>query len=51
MTAVILNESDLQRVLDQHLLGNYYLIGDSGYKCQTNLLTPYSSEESPEREQ
>ena len=47
----ILNESDLQRVLDQHLLGNYYLLGDQGYKCQTNLLTPYGSEETEGKEQ
>ena len=47
----ILSESDLQRVLDHHMLGNYYCIGDSGYKCQTNLLTPYPSEESEAKEQ
>ena len=47
----ILNESDLQRVLDQHLLGNYYIIGDLGYKCQMNLLTPYGSEETEHKEQ
>ena len=47
----ILNESDLQCVMDQHLLGNYYIIGDQGYKCQTNLLTPYASEETEGKEQ
>ena len=47
----ILNESDLQRVLDHHLLRKYYIIGDLGYKCQTNLLTPYASEEIEEKEQ
>ena len=47
----ILNESDLQHVLDQHLLRNYYLLGDQGYKCQTNLLTPYGSEETEGKEQ
>ena len=26
-------------------MGKYYLIGDQGYKCQTNLLTPYATEE------
>ena len=47
----ILNESSLQRVLDQNLLGKYYLIGDLGYKCQSNLLTPYSGEDSEQKEQ
>ena len=47
----ILKESDLQQVLDQHLLGNKYLIGDLGYKCQTNLLTPYPTEETEQKEQ
>ena len=47
----ILNESDLQCVLDHHLLGNYYMIGDQGYRCQTNLLTPYATKESERKEQ
>ena len=47
----ILKESDLQQVLDQHLLGKYYLIRDSGYKCQSNLLTPYPSEDTQAKEQ
>ena len=46
----ILKESDLQQVLDMHVLGSKYLIGDQGYKCQTNLLTPYPTEESLEKE-
>ena len=47
----ILKESDLQQVLDQHLLEKYYLIGDSGYKCQSNLLMPYASKETEAQEQ
>ena len=46
----ILKESDLQQVLDLHLLGNKYIIGDQGYKCQTNLLTPYPMEETAKKE-
>ena len=46
----ILKESDLQQVPDLHLMGKYYLLGDQGYKCQTNLLTPYPTEESDEKE-
>ena len=46
----ILKESDLQQVLDMHVLGSKYLIGDQGYKCQTNLLTPYPTEESLKKE-
>ena len=38
----ILQESYLQDVLDANMLGNYYLIGDAGYACQLNLLTPYT---------
>ena len=37
-----LQESYLQDVLDRHLLGKKYLLGDKGYACQSNLLTPYS---------
>ena len=37
----VLNESFLQEVLDQNVLGKYYLLGDAGYSCQYNLLTPY----------
>ena len=47
----ILKESDLQQALDQHLLGKYYFIGESGYKYQSNLLTPYSSEYTDAQEQ
>ena len=46
----ILKESDLQQVLDFHLLGKFYLLGDQGYKCQTNLLTPYPTEETEQKE-
>lgn len=37
----ILQESCLQGVLDRHMLGRYFLLGDTGYHCQTNLITPY----------
>ena len=37
-----LQESYLQDVLDRLLLGKHYLLGDKGYACQSNLLTPYS---------
>ena len=47
----ILKESDLQQVLDFHLMGKYYLLGDQGYKCQSNLLTPYATEETEQKEQ
>ena len=40
----VLQESNLQSVLDRYLLGEYYLLGDSGYACQTNLFTPYPVE-------
>ena len=46
----ILKESDLQQVLDMHLLGKYYLLGDQGYKCQANLLTPYPTEDNEKKE-
>ena len=39
----LLQESYLQDVLDRNILGQYYLIGDQGYKCQTNLIAPYST--------
>ena len=38
----VLNESFLQDLLDRNILGRYYLLGDSGYACQYNLITPYS---------
>ena len=44
------DKSDLQQVLDLHLLGNKYLVGDQGYKCQTNLLTPYPTKENAKKE-
>ena len=37
----VLQESSLQEVLDQKLLHHFYIIGDKGYTCQTNLLTLY----------
>lgn len=37
---VLLN-SPMQEVLDRGLLGDKYLLGDQGYSCQSNLLTPY----------
>ena len=45
----VLQESFLQEVLDNYLLGNYYLLGDKGYTCQSNLLTPYSIADTPEK--
>ena len=42
----VLQESNLQDVLDRYLLGEHYLLGDSGYACQTNLLTPYQTEDN-----
>ena len=37
----VLSESYMQDMLDANILGQYYLLGDSGYSCQYNLLTPY----------
>ena len=37
----MLSESYIQDVLDRNILGKYYLVGDAGYSCQYNLLTPY----------
>ena len=37
----ILKECPLQEVLDGNMLRAYYILGDSGYACQTNLLTPF----------
>ena len=37
----ILQESDFYHILTQHLLGNKFILGDSGYQCMANLLTPY----------
>ena len=37
----VLQETFLQDVLDRNLLGQYYLIGDQGYRLQGNLLMPY----------
>ena len=46
----ILKESDLHLVLQSNLLGNKFLLGDSGYQCWTNLLTPYPVEDTEEKE-
>ena len=45
----VLQESYLQDVLDSYVLGNYYLLGDKGYACQSNLLTPYSIADTDEK--
>ena len=37
-------------VLTQHLLGNKFLIGDLGYQCMANLLTPYAVDDTDEKE-
>ena len=37
----VLQESSIQEVLDTFQLGKYYLLGDTGYGCQYNLITPY----------
>ena len=44
----VLNESFVQDVLDRNILGKYYLLGDSGYSCQYNLLTPYTKRQKTE---
>lgn len=36
-----LKETFLQDVLDRRILGAYYLLGDQGYRCQPNLISPY----------
>ena len=46
----ILKESDLHLVLQSNLLGNKFLLGNSGYQCWTNLLTPYAVEDTDEKE-
>ena len=45
----ILQESSLHEVLDSHKLGPHFLIGDSGYVCQSNLLTPYPVDDTEEK--
>ena len=37
----ILRHIYMQDLLDSNFLQNYYLLGDAGYACQLNLLTPY----------
>lgn len=37
----VLDESCLKQVLDRNMLGSYYIIGDSGYGCLRNLMTPF----------
>lgn len=45
----MLQESPLQDVLDRSLLGDHYLLGDQGYSCQGNLITPYGIVETEEQ--
>ena len=46
----ILQESDLYHVLTRHLLGNKFLLGDAGYVCMANLLTPYHVADTDKKE-
>ena len=46
----IFQESHLQEVMDLGLLGHHYLLGDSGYQLQTNLMTPYTLPDTDEKE-
>ena len=46
----VLNESHIQEVLDLGLLGHRYLLGDSGYYVQSNMMTPYVQPDTEEKE-
>ena len=46
----IFQESHLQEVMDLGLLGHRYLLGDSGYQLQTNLMIPYIQPDTDEKE-
>ena len=46
----VFQESHLQEVMELGLLGHCYLLGDSGYQLQTNLMTPYVQPDTDEKE-
>ena len=46
----IFQESHLQEVMDLGLLGHRYLLGDSGYQLQSNLMIPYWQPDTDEKE-
>ena len=46
----ILRESALWSVIDESMLGNNFLLGDAGYKCHENLLTPYPEDDTDMKE-
>ena len=43
-------ESYLQEICDDKLLGHRYLLADSGYQLQTNVITPYVKPDTDEKE-
>ena len=45
----IFQESYLQEVLDLGILGHRYLLGDSGYQLQSNLMIPYTQPDTDEK--
>ena len=46
----IFHESHLQEVMDLGLLGHRYLLGDSGYQLQSNMMVPYVPANTEEKE-
>ena len=46
----ILKESPLWSVVEDSLLGNKFILGDAGYKCHENLITPYPVDDTDEKE-